>query len=965
MRELAEVFISYSWDSDAHKKRVADFANRLSERGINVMIDQKCELPPEGWPRWMHKQVRDSRWVIMVCTETYCRRVTGDEQPGRGPGSNWEGNLITQQIYKNDLNNNKFIPVLFQHDDEKHVPDFVGGTRYNVQDQSDFNKLCRRLGGRSSRSRRGSLDVPRHNAIGRDVEIREVVDLLLKNNNVWIYGMPGLGKSVLASAVAHERRVMERWPPPQQQIYIDLKSASPGRRRSNSAFAMSIVLRHFEPEARPEPPDLCETFKLNVDGKDCLFVIDNVSSPTQIELFLRLMGPQPRALITSQKTMQKDLVYHYPLPLMKRPEIKALLSKAIGKAHLSQKQMDRIIDLLGSLPLAVSLAGNRLATHHDVDIDKFINRIKKQRIALLKDIGDEVGLNVEAILRVLLQDLSEEKAKRWRSLAVFPSMFEVDAAQAVWQMESKEQTADQLSDFCADSLLLYVHNRERYFLHDLMLDVAKSDLKKDASAHTQAYEAFSKYYCSVLQRSGEAIISVRPKAQKDRSVFTRSWGNIRTGHAWAEENFGQNEAARKLCIEYALADVLGVRQPLGEHISWLETGLKAARCAVERDLSTEARLLDELGNAFREFGEPRRALDHHVKAAKLARSLKKLDILARAAGNIGRALWELGRPKPATWWYRKAEEFANKSNDAVTAQGMLDCQGTLRRELGDPDAAIKLHKSAYEAARDRDVRAAARALDNLGLDYLARGEDKLAEQKFEEARKLNHIVGDSRIEAAILDHKIMLHRMREELERAEKLANEALRRVKKLGDSRMEARLRGNLGLILSSKNAHSQAMEEHNKHYKIAQKTGDRWGEIAALDHVGEVFRALGDYSEAENKHNEALIMAREAGHRPMEARALGNLGVLYQARKQHAKALESHQEHLRIASETVDPWGILAALDHLTSVYEQLGDRTKLEAHLREAFKIVKSQPSGPMKARLIERLTKLFAETESCSD
>jgi hypothetical protein len=48
----------------------------------------------------MDKQIRDSDFVVMVCTEAYYQRVMGEEQPGKGLGVRWEGNLIYQAIYK-------------------------------------------------------------------------------------------------------------------------------------------------------------------------------------------------------------------------------------------------------------------------------------------------------------------------------------------------------------------------------------------------------------------------------------------------------------------------------------------------------------------------------------------------------------------------------------------------------------------------------------------------------------------------------------------------------------------------------------------------------------------------------------------------------------------------------------------------------------------------------------------------
>jgi hypothetical protein len=69
------VFISYSHDSEENAARVLRLANDLRSDGIEAIIDQYITSPSEGWPRWMDTHVRDDDFVVMVCTETYCRRV--------------------------------------------------------------------------------------------------------------------------------------------------------------------------------------------------------------------------------------------------------------------------------------------------------------------------------------------------------------------------------------------------------------------------------------------------------------------------------------------------------------------------------------------------------------------------------------------------------------------------------------------------------------------------------------------------------------------------------------------------------------------------------------------------------------------------------------------------------------------------------------------------------------------------
>jgi hypothetical protein len=81
-----KVFISYSHDTVEHQERVLGLADRLRADGINAEIDQYNTAPPEGWPLWCERQIAAADVVLMVCTETYHRRVSGDEEQGKSLG---------------------------------------------------------------------------------------------------------------------------------------------------------------------------------------------------------------------------------------------------------------------------------------------------------------------------------------------------------------------------------------------------------------------------------------------------------------------------------------------------------------------------------------------------------------------------------------------------------------------------------------------------------------------------------------------------------------------------------------------------------------------------------------------------------------------------------------------------------------------------------------------------------------
>ena len=104
------VFVSYSHDSPEHRDRVLHLADRLRADGVDAMIDQYVQSPPEGWPLWCAAQIDQADFVLMVCTEIYHRRVSRREEPGVGHGVLWEGRLIYQLVYAAGSASAKFVP---------------------------------------------------------------------------------------------------------------------------------------------------------------------------------------------------------------------------------------------------------------------------------------------------------------------------------------------------------------------------------------------------------------------------------------------------------------------------------------------------------------------------------------------------------------------------------------------------------------------------------------------------------------------------------------------------------------------------------------------------------------------------------------------------------------------------------------------------------------------------------------
>ena len=150
---MQRIFLSYSHDSEVHKKRVHSLVRRLSSDGFKVVIDQDRLPggPAEGWPLWSQAQVRDADKVLVVCTEWYCKRYEGLEAHGTGLGSVCEARAIRQLLFEAGGVNEKFRVITFARTDDSFVPlDLRAYHRYCLGFSKAYEQLLAWLTGGAS-----------------------------------------------------------------------------------------------------------------------------------------------------------------------------------------------------------------------------------------------------------------------------------------------------------------------------------------------------------------------------------------------------------------------------------------------------------------------------------------------------------------------------------------------------------------------------------------------------------------------------------------------------------------------------------------------------------------------------------------------------------------------------------------------------------------------------------------------
>lgn len=81
----------------------------------------------------MLDKLEQADWVLVICNEAYYRRFRGREVPGKGNGAVWESRLMSQMLYNEGMQNQKFIPVLLGDEPVEHIPEPLrGATCYRL-----------------------------------------------------------------------------------------------------------------------------------------------------------------------------------------------------------------------------------------------------------------------------------------------------------------------------------------------------------------------------------------------------------------------------------------------------------------------------------------------------------------------------------------------------------------------------------------------------------------------------------------------------------------------------------------------------------------------------------------------------------------------------------------------------------------------------------------------------------------
>jgi Tfp pilus assembly protein PilF len=406
-----KVFVSYSHDSLEHSDRVRELSDRLRADGIDCILDQYEISPPEGWPRWTDREIRVAEFVLMICTETYYRRVMGEETPGIGLGVRWEGNSIYQHLYNAGTVNPKFIPVLLEPGNVEYIPTPLQGVaRYAVQTEEGYEDLYRRLTNQPKHLKPELGEVRKLTPLapkerkqdffaasltnlpfernpfftGREKILKDLHEAFGKKSagsmTQAISGLGGLGKTQTAIEYAYRHR-------------DDYKEVFWSRADSELALSIGFVeiARLLDlPEKDAQNPDdaVRAVIRWLENNSGWLLIFDNADVPELLKGF-RPRNEDGHVLLTSRAQVFDVLGIAKPfeIDVMLPEEALTFLFTRTGRDDdnaVEKEAANQLTEELGYLPLALEQAG-AFITAKQARFQDYLAGYRKRRLELLKE----------------------------------------------------------------------------------------------------------------------------------------------------------------------------------------------------------------------------------------------------------------------------------------------------------------------------------------------------------------------------------------------------------------------------------------------------------------------------------------------------------------------------------------------------------------------------------------------------
>ncbi|MDQ0987050.1 NB-ARC domain-containing protein [Streptomyces sp. V2I9] len=630
-----------------------------------------------------------------------------------------------------------------------------------------------------------------------------------------VSGLGGVGKTAVALSWLHTLRPHF----PGGQLYADLGAQAPGG-PADPGEVVARFLRALGVPAAQVPSALGERVALYrslTTERRLVVLLDDAATAAQVRPLL----PAGRCVtaVTSRRRMpglslDGGHVVHLG-PLSTEAAVELLdTTLADGRVTAQPDQARALVALCAGLPLAVRIAGARLAARPRQGLTTMVRALSEEheRLEALAIEGDH---DVRAALDLSYQGLPPAAARLYRLLGLHPGReFGVPLARTLLGGEAVE-ALEALHDA---NLLVDVADatgRERYRFHDLVRLHAAERAAQDAGGEERA---------GALLRIGYHYLANADRAEQV----------VEPGRAGLERGFTRDVGPEPITAE-EFGPVDG-RTEADTALDWLERELPNLMAVIRRARAMGApelawQLTDALWPLFPRRKVYREWIEAHDEGLLAAEEEGDGEAFCRmlTSGALGRLA--TGDPAAGLAMFERAAVAFEERGDALGYARTLNYRGLAHQRLGRLDGAAGLFaRAADELPALGDLRAGALARFNLADVALARGRFADAADDAEASRLALEAAGDpyNAARAAGLTGRACVALGR--LDRAERELSAALSALRAQSAGFEAARVLGSLAQLSERRGQPRQARQYYREALSLYASAG-RSGAAEAVE--------------------------------------------------------------------------------------------------------------------------------------
>ena len=690
-----------------------------------------------------------------------------------------------------------------------------------------------------------------------------------------IVGRGGVGKTTLAVHASHG--IAEHFP--DGQLFADLHGGG-GSHPVSSMQVLERFLRALGVPGTQIPEDndeRAEVYRNLLADRRILVLLDDVASESQV--LPLLPGSRTAGVIMTSRSRLAGLpgALRVEVNVLDAGKSVDLLASIAGveRVEAQAEEAAAVARLCGHLPLALRIAGARLAARPHWSVRQLVDRLADETRRLDELRHGEMGIRPSISLTY---DSTGEDARRlFRRLAMLDMpVFSGWLGAAL--LDEPIAAAENLLDDLVTAQLIETEESgsgmdSRYHFHDLVRVFARERLAAEEPVAERraaleralsalmhlADEAYRRYYGGEYVRiQSEASHWPLPGKLVERLVTDPL--------AWYEREraalvAGVRQAAQAGLVEHCWSLALSAATLYEPRIyldDWRETheiALEATRKA--RNVRGEAAVLSSIATLHivqQRFDLARREL---TSAVRLFGTVDDDQGIAVATQHVGYLDRLSGLLDDATKSYEQALNIFHRTGDNIGRACVLHGLAQVKLEQGIPGKAIELLTDALLLCQAAQcVRIEAQVLHRMGEASLSMGEPARAVDTFGQAQSITRQIGDLIGEAyALQGLGVAMVRMgefdqaRDTLERAVELAARAGERV-------AETRVQLGLCELALATGDPEQAVILGRHAAGVFEELKAPLYQARALALLGEAHEALGDVDAASSASMEAAAM-------------------------------------------------------------------------------------------------------------